>query len=186
MSDIPSAVLPTPEAARARRSTPGDGDAYWFFDSLMVVRAGDGDGDGGPVVIEATVAPGGGAPLHVHANLDDSFYQESGRLAMRCGDEAFLVEAGGYVALPHGVPHTFRVLGDEPAVMLQVHQDDSFLRFIKEIGRPAPALTLPEGPMSVDLDTAFRVAAATGQPVVGPPMTEEEATQLLASSDPNP
>jgi mannose-6-phosphate isomerase-like protein (cupin superfamily) len=182
MSSIDSTVVPTSEAPRARRSAAGDGDAYWFFDSLMVVRAGDTDG--GPVVIEATVAPGGGAPLHVHADLDDSFYLESGRLAMRCGDEVFLVEQGGYVAIPHGVPHTFRVLGDEPAVMLQVHQDDSFLRFMKGIGRPAPALTLPEGPMSVDLDTAFRVAAATGQPLIGPPMTEAEATQLLTSSEP--
>lgn len=56
---------------------------------------------------------------------------------MRCGEQAFAVGPGAYVALPHGVPHTFRVVGDEPAVMLQVHADDSFLRFIRAAGRPA-------------------------------------------------
>jgi mannose-6-phosphate isomerase-like protein (cupin superfamily) len=59
----------------ARRTAAGEGDAYWFFDSLMVVRSGQ---PGQPVIIEATVAPGGGAPLHVHADLDDSFYLVSG------------------------------------------------------------------------------------------------------------
>jgi mannose-6-phosphate isomerase-like protein (cupin superfamily) len=105
-------------ARGARRTAAGEGDAYWFFDSLMVARAHE---PGQPVVIEATVAPGGGASLHVHHDLDDSFYLPSGRLAMRCGEQAFSVEPGAYVALPHGVPHTFRVISAEPAVMLQIH-----------------------------------------------------------------
>jgi len=153
------------------------GEAYWFFDSLMVIRS---EQPGQPVIIEATVAPGGGAPLHVHTDLDDSFYLVSGRLAMRCGEQTFAVSPGGYVALPHGVPHTFRVLGDEPAVMLQVHEDDSFLRFIRAVGRPAAARTLPPAGPPTNLDTAFQVAASTGQPVIGPPMSEEEAVLIAA------
>ena len=163
----------------ARRTAAGEGDAYWFFDSLMVVRANQ---PGQPVIIEATVAPGGGAPLHVHTDLDDSFYLVSGRLAMRCGDQAFTVSPGGYVALPHGVPHTFRVVGDEPAVMLQVHTDDSFLRFIEAVGQPAASRTLPAGLPDTDLDTAFQVAAQTGQPVIGPPMSEQEAAAIAAGA----
>jgi len=159
----------------ARHTAAGAGEAYWFFDSLMVIQS---EQPGQPVIIEATVAPGGGAPLHVHAELDDCFYLVSGRLAMRCGEQSFAVGPGGYVALPHGVPHTFRVIGDEPAVMLQVHADDSFLRFIREAGRPAAARTLPPAGPSADLDAAFQAAARTGQPVIGPPMDEEEAALI--------
>jgi mannose-6-phosphate isomerase-like protein (cupin superfamily) len=166
--------------ASARHTMAGAGEAYWFFDSLMVIRA---DEPGQPVIIEATVAPGGGAPLHVHADLDDSFYLVSGRLAMRCGEQAFAVSAGDYVALPHGVPHTFRVVGDEPAVMLQVHADDSFLRFIREAGQPAPGRTLPPGlALATNMDTAIETAARTGQPVIGPPMSDEEAAVVAAGS----
>jgi mannose-6-phosphate isomerase-like protein (cupin superfamily) len=161
----------------ARHTAAGTGEAYWFFDSLMVVQA---DQPGQPVIIEATVAPGGGAPLHVHDNLDDSFYLVSGRLAMRCGEQAFAVGPGAYVALPHGVPHTFRVVGDEPAVMLQVHEDDSFLRFIRAAGRPAASRTLPPAGPPADLDSAFRIATDTGQPVIGPPMSAEEAARITA------
>ena len=166
--------------ASARHTAAGTGEAYWFFDSLMVFRA---DQPGQPVIIEATVAPGGGAPLHVHADLDDSFYLVSGRLAMRCGEQAFAVNPGDYVALPHGVPHTFRVVGDEPAVMLQVHADDSFLRFIREAGQPAPSRTLPPGlVLATDMDAAIETAARTGQPVIGPPMSDEEAAVVAAGS----
>ena len=159
----------------ARHTAADAGEAYWFFDSLMVVRS---DQPGQPIIIEATVAPGGGAPLHVHADLDDSFYLVSGRLAMRCGAQTFAVGPGGYVALPHGVPHTFRVVGDEPAVMLQVHTDDSFLRFVRAVGRPAHGRTLPSSLPEGDMDAALQVAAHTGQPVVGPPMSEEEAVLI--------
>jgi mannose-6-phosphate isomerase-like protein (cupin superfamily) len=163
-----------------RRTTAGTGEAYWFFDSLMVIRAAEPDQ---PVIIEATVAPGGGAPLHVHADLDDSFYLVSGQLAMRCGEQVFGVSPGDYVALPHGVPHTFRVTGDEPAVMLQVHSDDSFLRFIRAVGQPAPARTLPPGLiLAMDMEAALTVAARTGQPVIGPPMSEEQAAAVAAGS----
>jgi mannose-6-phosphate isomerase-like protein (cupin superfamily) len=164
----------------ARHTTAGTGEAYWFFDSLMVIRA---DQPGQPVIIEATVAPGGGAPLHAHADLDDSFYLVSGRLAMRCGQQAFAVSPGDYVALPHGVPHTFRVMGDEPAVMLQVHADDSFLRFIRAVGQPAASRTLPPGMvLATGMEEALEVAAQTGQPVIGPPMSEEEAAAALSFS----
>jgi mannose-6-phosphate isomerase-like protein (cupin superfamily) len=168
----------TDTQATAWHSAAGTGDAYWFFDALMVIRSAE---PGQPVIIEATVAPGGGAPLHVHADLDDSFYLVSGRLAMRCGEQTFAVGPGGYVALPHGVPHTFRVVGGEPAVMLQVHSDDSFLRFIQAVGRPATSRGLPPGDMPMDMDAAFQAAAQTGQPVIGPPMSDEEAAAIAAT-----
>jgi len=178
MTDTHPAAAPTTAQPLARYTTAETGEAYWFFDSLMVIRA---DQPGQPVIIEATVAPGGGAPLHVHADLDDSFYLVAGRLAMRCGEQAFAVSPGDYVALPHGVPHTFRVVGDEPAVMLQVHADDSFLRFIRAVGQPAPSRTLPPGGLPAgDMETALQAAARTGQPVIGPPMSEEEAALIAA------
>ena len=64
------------------------------------------------------------------------------------------------------------------AVILQVHADDSFLRFIRH-GLAASRTLPPAGP-AADLDSAFRIAADTGQPVIGPPMGEEEAARIAA------
>src|ERR1022692_3092986 len=136
-----------------------------------------------PAIIEVTVAPGGGAPLHVHADLDDSFSLLDGQLAMRCGEHTFLASPGDYVVLPSGVPHTFRVVGSQPARMLQVHQDDSFLRFIRAVGVPATARTVPATTqLSIAFEDMPRIAAETGQPVVGPPMSGEEAQQIARAA----
>jgi len=164
-------------ADRLTRTAAGEGPAYWFFDALAVVRTPGADAS--PIVIEMTVSAGGGAPLHVHPDLDDSFYLLDGQMACRCGDRTFVARPGDYVVMPKGVPHTFRVLGDEPARMLQVHEDDSFLRFIQAVGVPAATGTLPEGTqLSIPFDEMPRIAAVTGQPVIGPPMSEDEAQQI--------
>ena len=81
----------------------------------------------------------------------------SGRLAMRCGEQAFTVGPGGYV--PARRPAT---ASSRERLMLQVHAA-TFLRF-------------------TGLDTAFQAAAQTGQPVIGPPMSEEEAAAIAAGA----
>ena len=65
--------------------------------------------------------------------------------------------------------------------MLQVHADDSFLRFVSKVGTPTTDRALPTQPAPLDFDNAFQVAAETGQPVVGAPMTPQEAERALAA-----
>ena len=86
MTDTHPAAAPATAQPLARYTTAETGEAYWFFDSLMVIRA---DQPGQPVIIEATVAPGGGAPLHVHADLDDSFYLVAGRTHGRLPEDQY-------------------------------------------------------------------------------------------------
>lgn len=149
------------------------GTAYWFLDTLAVVHSA-----AVPVVIEVTVPPGGSPPLHAHDDLDDSSYLLTGSLAVRCGERRFRLDPGHYLPLPHGVPHTFRVLGDRPARMLLIHADDSFLRLVSSLGEPAPARTLPTAMPGVDLPTLERALAEVGVRVVGPSMTAAEADAI--------
>jgi len=162
----------------ATKTGPGEGDAYWFFGSRTVIRSPEG---ALPVVIEMDLGPGGHAPLHVHHDLDDSFYLLSGRIAVRCGEDELVAEAGDYVSQPKGVPHTFFVLDGKPAVILQTHDSDSFLNFIKQGGIPATGPVPPAGEQP-STDRLFDLAASTGQPVLGPPMSAQEAAQILARS----
>jgi len=168
-----------PTTRRAARTSPGEGDAYWFFGGRTVVRSPQG---ALPVVIEMELGPGGHAPLHVHHEIDDSFYLVSGRIAVRCGDDTLVAEPGDYVSQPKGVPHTFFVLDDKPAVILQTHDGESFLNFIKQGGVPAAGTDLADVPQQ-DMDWLLQVAATTGQPVLGPPMTAQEAAEIVAASE---
>jgi quercetin dioxygenase-like cupin family protein len=157
------------------RTRPGQGEKYWFFGMPAIVRSPEG---AMPIVIEIHVPPGGHTPLHVHQDLEDSFYVVSGRLIVRSGDETCIAEAGDYVSLPAGVPQTLYALG-ENAVLLQTHARADFLDFIRQGGTPMEPGSEP--PAEIDLERMHQIAGATGQTVVGPPMTDDEANAIAAA-----
>jgi quercetin dioxygenase-like cupin family protein len=65
------------------------------------------------------IAPvGGGVPLHIHHNEDESIFVVEGSLMFQVGDEKFEVKKGGTVYMPKGTVHGFRITGDEPAHIL--------------------------------------------------------------------
>jgi mannose-6-phosphate isomerase-like protein (cupin superfamily) len=160
---------------RAARTADGEGEAYWFYGDRAVVRSPEG---ALPIIIEHHVGPSAAAPLHVHHDVDDSFSLLRGQLAMRCGGDTFVASAGDYVSLPKGVPHPLRNVAEEEAVLLQTHDADSFLTFIRRVGIPCDQ-PRPD-PASLDYAAMNKVAGETGQPVLGPPMPEEEARAIIA------
>jgi uncharacterized protein (TIGR03086 family) len=151
--------------------------AYWFLDTLAIVHSPTS-----PLVIEVTIPPGGSPPLHVHHDLDDSSYLLEGVLAVRCGERTFRADPGAYLPQPSGVPHTFRVVSSQPARMLLVHADDSFLRLVRSIGVPAPSRTLPSDMAQVSLEKLERALEAVGVSVVGSSMTAAEAEAIALGS----
>ena len=95
-------------------------------------------------------------PPRIRRDLDISSLIEAwcglrGQLAMRCGDDTFVANPGDYVSLSKGVPHALSNVGDQEAVLLQTHYA-----------------------------AMNDVAGQTGQPVLGPPMSEEEARAIIA------
>jgi mannose-6-phosphate isomerase-like protein (cupin superfamily) len=150
----------------------------WMFLGVRVDVLSDPDA---PVVVAEGVAPRGASPpLHVHADLDDSFYLLDGRMVVRCGDDVFLATSGTWVQFPKGVPHTFRVL-DRPARVLMVHANDSFIDAVRAIGHPAAAGDVPTAAGGPPIDELNRALAAHGITSVGPPMEQDEAEDLLRS-----
>lgn len=160
--------------------------AWWFLGTLAVLRNPEG-APRMPTVIELTVPPGGSPPRHIHDSLDDSFLLLDGEVVVRCGDETLVARPGAYVVLPHGVEHTFRVTSRDPARLLLVHGDDSFLRFIEELGTPTDELRLPPpGDADVDVDTLAHASAEHGAPVVGPPLDADDAQRFLPPASAQP
>ena len=89
------------------------GLAWWFLDTLVVEHRCAPEMD--TVVLEMTLPVGSAPPLHVHDDLDDTWYILEGQMVVRCGDEQLVVGAGHWVSMPRGVPHTFRVVGEHEA-----------------------------------------------------------------------
>ena len=159
----------------------GEGRALWFLDNLAIVRSPRVDG-GRPVVIELVIPSGGSPPLHEHRDLDDGFLLLAGELAVQCGETRFRAGPGDYVALPRRVPHTFRVTSAEPARMLLIHGDDSFLRFIEAVGEPARERALPTAMPTVELQDLIQASDTHGMTTVGPSMPDDLAREILAAA----
>jgi quercetin dioxygenase-like cupin family protein/catechol 2,3-dioxygenase-like lactoylglutathione lyase family enzyme len=159
--------------------------AWWFLETLAVLRNPPG-APRTPAVIELTIPPGGSPPRHVHEGLDDSFLVLEGEVVVRCGEQTTLGRPGTYLALPAGVPHTFRVTSPVPARLLLVHADDSFLNLIEAAGTPTTELRLPPpGQFDVDLDTLARLTTEHDSRIVGSSLGEGEAV-AFAAANPSP
>lgn len=151
--------------------------AWWFLDTLVVEHRRAPEMDS--VVMEMTLPVGHAPPLHVHDTLDDTWYVLEGRMAARCGDDEFLIEAGCWVSMPRGVPHTSRVVGDQPARILTVHDHAAFRDFVRELSSPAAELVPPRIPTFPPMDVLARVAGAHNLRPIGPPMSPEDASEII-------
>lgn len=73
---------------------------------------------------------------HVHHEHTDAFYVLEGELTFEIGRErtTITVGPGGFVAVPPGVAHSFRVESDRPARWLTIHaRDGGFAAFMRGI-----------------------------------------------------
>jgi quercetin dioxygenase-like cupin family protein len=73
---------------------------------------------------------------HVHHEHTDAFYVLEGELAFKIGREAetITVSAGGFVAAPPRVAHSFHTGGDRPARWLTIHaRDGGFAAFMRGV-----------------------------------------------------
>ncbi len=167
-----TAVVDRPENEQAQ--------AWWFLDLLVIEHQCAPGMD--TVVLEMTLPAGSAAPLHVHDNLDDTWYILEGEMVVRCGDEVSTVGTGYWVSMPRGVPHTFRVVGDRDARILLVHDNASFRDLVRELGVPAPAHVVPTEPVFPSMEELARVAGSHDLTPVGPPMSVDDANAVLATA----
>jgi len=170
---------------RSRFATePETSEAWWFLDTCVVVRNPEG-APRYPLVMELIVPPGGSPPRHVHQDLNDAFFLLEGEVVLSVGEETIVAHPGTYAVVPVGSDHTFRVTSPTPARMLQIHDDDSFLRMVQAGGVPATEHRLPPpGKVNLDLETLSRLVEEHDSHVVGGSLEEDEARAALGAVQP--
>lgn len=159
--------------------TPGqhlaadEGEAWWFLDTRMTVKADAARTEGLYTMIEFSAPVGFGPPQHIHRAEDEAFLILEGALHVVCGDDAWDAEPGSFVFLPRGVPHSF-VVTEGPVVRgWQLTTPAGFEKFVAALGEPARGPGLPQ-PSEPDVPTLARIAAEHGYDTVGPPLTLDD------------
>ena len=163
---------------------PDSSPAWWFLDTMVVLRNPEG-APRFPLVMELVVPPGGSPPRHVHQGLNDSYFLLEGEVVLSVGDRTVVTRPGSYAVVLAGSDHTFRVTSATPARMLLVHDDDSFLSMVQDGGTAASEHRLPTpGEFDVDLETMTRLVSEHDSVVVGGSLEEEQARAALVDPEP--
>ncbi|MGW5052705.1 quercetin 2,3-dioxygenase [Actinokineospora sp. NPDC004072] len=115
----------------------GQGETTWFDGNVYTVKASAATTGGALSVLESSIPPGGGPPMHVHTREDEAFYVLSGQLEFRVADERFLGNAGDFVFVPRGTPHCFRNLSSHVARTVFLYTPGGFEALFTEAGDPA-------------------------------------------------
>lgn len=118
-------------------SPAGNGTPAMAFGKHIVrVMAANTGGSFG--MFEAVVPAGEGAPLHVHEREDEFVRVLDGRFGFWCAGDYVELTEGGCIALPRGVPHRFRNVGNAQGSLMVVVTPGGFesLFPIVELCRP--------------------------------------------------
>jgi quercetin dioxygenase-like cupin family protein len=79
-------------------------------------------------------------PRHSHPQHVESFYVIEGSMTFEAGEQALTAEAGSFVQVPPGLPHTFSAANGGSARFLDIHTPSrgfgAFLRSLLEAGLP--------------------------------------------------
>jgi quercetin dioxygenase-like cupin family protein len=97
----------------------GEGWTY-NFGIDFTVKAGELGKGRRLAFVEYTTRAGEEPPDHTHSTEDEIFYVLQGDLTFLCGDDTFELEDGGFVFLPRGVEHGYRIRSERDVQLLVV------------------------------------------------------------------
>ena len=154
---------------------PGTGRGTWAMNSLFEHLLESPPGTDRLGVALVTQPPGVATPLHRHTRESEAFYLLDGRMEYQAGEEGYDLYPGCFIYLPVGLPHAFRIRGDEPARFLAMVDPGGLLHLYDEVGIPAAEPRLPGADgltMDVEIPRWVEASPRFGLEVVGPPIPE--------------
>src|SRR3984957_19721144 len=145
-----------------------EGPAYWFLNSLNIVKATTESTGGAYSMTWHTAPPGHATPYHLHHIEDEAFYVLDGEFTFIADGKKTVLGPGGYIFLPRGIPHGIRCTGASPSTMLILAMPgNGFVGMMLEMAEPAKERVLP--PVTKpDIEKLTRLCAKYKIDILGP------------------
>ncbi|MCB9592664.1 MAG: cupin domain-containing protein [Sandaracinaceae bacterium] len=158
-------AISTPNATPAIVLRPGEGEAVWFLDHFITVKADAAKG--APFSLSEIAFPAGAhTPFHRHQGESESFYVLEGEVTFVLEDgRKHTGGAGTFLHVPAGVAHGFQT--DSFTRMIVITGQVGFLDLARDAGGPAERREIPP-PAAPDLAKLDAAAARHGIDLLGP------------------
>ena len=140
------------------------GEAYWWFGQLGEIKATAEQTGGAYTLVEITVGPGYGTPLHLHHGEDEAFLMLEGQATFEVGDRVVHAGPGHFLFGPREVPHRWSTVTG--ARLFYLLSPGGFEALIREVGVPTVERTVPPADVLPPADAAD-IVARHGNEVVG-------------------
>jgi len=145
-----------------------DGPAWSAVGDVYTILVGGEDTGGAYCMLEATVPPGSGPPLHLHEREDESFYLLEGEMTFSVGDRTVTAKPGAFVHLPKNTPHCFKNNSTAPVRVLIHCAPAGFDQFMREFAHPLPSRhAAPVPPTAADIEKLLALAPKYGLKILG-------------------
>jgi quercetin dioxygenase-like cupin family protein len=155
---------------------PTEGEALWFNNDLIVVKATGAETSGDFLLIEEHARRGKVTPLHVHPEEAETFYVLEGEALFHLDGAERRMGPGSFVSVPRGVPHAFLVRSATARLLVLITPGSGAMEaFFRDAGEPATQRTLPAD-RPLDMERIAAAAERTGAvTILGPPPFDEPA-----------
>ncbi|MGH2487164.1 MAG: cupin domain-containing protein, partial [Ktedonobacterales bacterium] len=155
----------TVATARCVCLAPGEGERIRIFDEVLTVKIIGDDTAGAYALVEGSVAPGGGPPLHAHPG-PESFYVLTGEFAFTLRDatgvSTFRCGPGAIAHAPGGAAHRFENISPTRAAMMIIGAPDS-VDFLRELGAAFPPGAEPDMEKMLYIHAKYNIETFHGE-----------------------
>jgi quercetin dioxygenase-like cupin family protein len=164
--DAPPSVIHVPQGA---------GHSWWVYGDEDTFKIVSDETGGALTIMETTVPPGGGTPLHIHHRESEGIYVLDGELEIVDNGLTIPIRTGSFVFMPEGSIHSFTNTREEDtSKVLILFIPGGFEQCLIEMGTPVVAGQPPPPSRSdEDIAKAKRIGPKYGLEIVDPgPSTE--------------
>ncbi|MGF1471266.1 MAG: cupin domain-containing protein [Rubrobacteraceae bacterium] len=138
-----------PDEQAVAHLAAGEGEVLWVLGMFVTIKAPGDDVD----IYEVVCPPELGVPPNTHYKQDEAFYVLEGTFSLLAGHETIEAEAGAFVWIPRGTPHSFKNVGQGTGKLLITSTGAGFHEnFFREVGVPVGDVAEfepPDGPPDI-------------------------------------
>jgi quercetin dioxygenase-like cupin family protein len=119
---------------------PKEGKSLNVLGDRQLIKLTGEDTAGAFAMVEQQNLPGTSIPSHMHTREQETFYIAEGQVEFTSGQETIVAGPGTTVFLPAKTPHSFKVIGDQPARVIVLISPPGCEKMFEELA------ALPPGP----------------------------------------